>query len=131
LNDIRASFAMVGADALRWGPFAIARGITFVSNHDLRDDLPAVRAPTLLVWGERDRLVPPRVAAEWQWLLPAARIARLSCGHVPMLEAPRELAGCMLGFLDEGPADDGRDQAGTRVVDGMRLAQHDDHPPAG
>ena len=131
LNDIRASSAMVAADAFRWGPSAIARGAVFVSHHDLRDELPAVRAPTLLVWGDRDRLVPTGIAAEWQRLLPTSRLARLSCGHVPMLEASRELAGCMLGFLDEELVDDSSDQVGARGVDGMRLARHDDQPSPG
>jgi pimeloyl-ACP methyl ester carboxylesterase len=128
LNDIRGSFAMVAADALRAGPFALTRGAAFVSNHDLREELPEVRAPTLLVWGDRDRLVPIRIAEEWQQLLPTSRLARLSCGHVPMLEAPDDLAGCMLGFLDEELADDSRDDVGTRVVDRVGLARDDDEP---
>ncbi len=128
LYDIRASFALVASDALRSGPFALVRGTAFVSTRDLRAELPAVRAPTLLVWGVRDRLVPVRIAAEWQRLLPASRLVWLSCGHVPMLEAPRELARCMLGFLDEELADDLGDDVGTRVVDRVGLAGNDDEP---
>jgi pimeloyl-ACP methyl ester carboxylesterase len=130
LNDARASLRMVAADALRSGPSAVARGVVFVSSRDLREELPDVRAPTLLVWGERDRLVPPRIAAEWQRLLPSSRLVWLSCGHVPMLEAPLDLAGCMLGFLDEELADDSRDQVGTRVVHRVGLAGNDDEPPS-
>jgi pimeloyl-ACP methyl ester carboxylesterase len=129
LNDIRMSFPMVASDALRSGPISLARGAAFVSTHDLRTDLPEVGAPTLLVWGERDRLVPVRVAAEWQRLLPTSRLVRLSCGHVPMLEAPGELARYIIGFLDEELVDDSRDQVGARVVNGVRLAGDDDQPP--
>jgi pimeloyl-ACP methyl ester carboxylesterase len=129
LNDIRPSFATVAADALRCGPAGVARGAVFASTHDLRETLPAIRAPTLLVWGERDRLVPIRVAAEWQHLVPSSRLARLSCGHVPMLEMPHDLAECMLGFLDEELLDDGRDHVGTRVVDRVGLTGDDDQPP--
>jgi pimeloyl-ACP methyl ester carboxylesterase len=130
LKDVRPSLATVAADALRAGPFALARGIAFVSTHDLREELRRVRAPTLLVWGERDRLVPVRIAAEWQQLLPASRLTWLSCGHVPMLEAPCDLARCMVGFLDEELVDDSGDQVGARVVDGVGLAGNDDEPPA-
>ena len=119
---------MVAADAFRAGPLALARGAAFVSTHDLRKELPEVWAPTLLVWGERDRLVPVRIAEEWQQLLPTSRLARLSCGHVPMLEAPGDLAGCMLAFLDEELADDSGDQVGTRVVNRVGLAGDDDEP---
>jgi pimeloyl-ACP methyl ester carboxylesterase len=130
LYDIRRSLPMVAADALRAGPLAVARGIAFVSSSDLREELAPVRAPTLLAWGERDRLVPVRIADDWQRMLPNARLVQLSCGHVPMLEAPQELAIRMRDFLDEELADDGRDQVGTGVVDGVGLAGHVNEPPA-
>jgi pimeloyl-ACP methyl ester carboxylesterase len=101
LYDIRASLPMVTLDALRPGVRTLTRGIVFASRCDVRADLPAVRAPTLLVWGERDRLVPIRLAEDWQRLLPGARLVRLPCGHVPLLETPRELAACIHSFLDE------------------------------
>jgi len=129
LKDIRASLATVAADALRCGPSGVARGAVFVSTRDLRETLPAIRTPTLLVWGERDRLVPIRVAAEWQHLIPRSRVASLPCGHVPMLEMPHDLAACMLGFLDEELLDDCRDQVGTRVMDRVGLTGDDDQPP--
>ena len=59
-----------------------------------------IDAPTLLVWGERDKLVPSRLGQEWQRLIPQARLVLLSCGHVPMLEAPAELVAAILSFFD-------------------------------
>ena len=97
---------MLAADALRTGPVDVARGVAFVSGRDLRAELASVRAPTLLVWGERDRLVPLHVAEQWRQTLPDARLAFLQCGHVPMLEAPRQLADSMVTFLDEELADE-------------------------
>ena len=79
---------------------------------DLTVDLASIRAGTLLVWGEDDRLLPERIAAEWLQVLPGARLVRLHCGHVPMWEAPRELASCLLAFLDEELADDLGDEVG-------------------
>jgi pimeloyl-ACP methyl ester carboxylesterase len=128
LYDVRGWLPMVVADAVRTGPLSLAHGIAFVLDCDLRAELPSVRAPTLLAWGERDRLVPARLAEEWQRVLTTSRFARLGCGHVPMLEAPRALADCMLSFLDEELVDDGGDEAGARVVDGVRLTADDDQP---
>ena len=128
LYHIRTRLPMVAADALRTGPLAVAHGIAYVSRRDLREELSTVRAPTLLVWGERDHLVPARIAEEWLRLLPDARLVPLRCGHVPMLEEPHELAARMLAFLCEELADDAGDQLRTRVVDGVGLARNDDEP---
>ena len=130
LYDIRGSLPMIALDAVRTGPLALAHGIRFVSTRDLAAELSAVRAPTLLVWGERDGLVPVQLADEWLRMLPDARLVRLSCGHVPMLEAPGQLAASMLSFLDEELADDPGDELGTGVVDGVRLARDGDEPAA-
>jgi pimeloyl-ACP methyl ester carboxylesterase len=130
LAAIRSWLPMAAADALRLGPLALSRGIVFVSKCDLTPELHSVRAPTLIVWGERDHLVPLWVAEQWQRELRSSRLALLDCGHVPMLEAPRELAASVLPFLEEELADDLGDEVGTRVVDGMRLARNDDQPAA-
>ena len=100
LFDIRRHLPMVVGDAVRTGPVSVARGIALIDRRDLTDELPEISAPTLLVWGERDRLVPSRLAGEWQRLIPQARLVLLECGHVPMLEAPDELAAAMQAFLD-------------------------------
>ena len=105
LYDVRRSLPMLTLDAVRTGPLDVVRGIAFVSDRDLRHELSAIRAPTLLVWGERDRLVPLRIAEEWRQAMVDVRLAYLHCGHVPMLEAPAELAACMLSFLDDELAD--------------------------
>jgi pimeloyl-ACP methyl ester carboxylesterase len=109
LYEVRRWLPMVAADALRTGPVDVLRGIAFVSGRDLRAELSAVRVPTLLVWGERDRLVPLHVADVWHQTLPDARLAYLQCGHVPMLEAPHQLADSMLTFLDQELVDEGSD----------------------
>ena len=126
LYGIRDSMPMVAFDALRAGPLGLARGVALVSSRDLREELPQVRSPVLLVWGEGDYLMPLRLAEEWQRTLQDSRLVRLSCGHVPMLEAPHELVRSMLSFLDEQVADDGGDQVGPGEVDGVRLAGDDD-----
>jgi pimeloyl-ACP methyl ester carboxylesterase len=100
LYDVRGSLPLVAVDALRTGPLAAVLGAAFASTRDLRHELPSVTAPTLLLWGARDTLVHVRTAEEWQASCPNASLSLLPCGHVPMLEAPQDLASGMLSFLD-------------------------------
>jgi pimeloyl-ACP methyl ester carboxylesterase len=60
-------------------------------------------APTLVVWGARDALVPIGGAGWVARALPRARTAVIpGAGHVPMLDRPAELTRELLGFLDPG-----------------------------
>lgn len=121
---------MVVGDAVRAGPVAVLRATSFVWTRDLREELSGVQASTLLLWGDRDRLVPARVADEWHSILPASRIVYVACGHVPMLEAPDEVAAEILAFLGEEVEHDAGDEGRARVVNGVGLARHDDEPSA-
>ena len=62
--------------------------------------IAAIRAPTLLVWGERDHLMPVRLAPAWCEALPDATLLKLPGGHVPMFDAPEELRDAMVSFFD-------------------------------
>jgi len=129
LYDIRAKLPTIVGDAVRAGPVSLLHGIAYVWESDLRGELGGIAAPTLLVWGERDRLVPARVAEEWQLLLPHSHLVRLPCGHVPMWEAPRELLRCLLAFLGDQVQDELGNEERLRVGDRVGLAG-DDHEPA-
>jgi pimeloyl-ACP methyl ester carboxylesterase len=86
-------------DALRTGPLTLWRASGDVVAATL-DDLARVEAPTLIVWGERDRLLPAERAELFRAALPAAQVAVLrGAAHVPMLEAPDELAAALRDFL--------------------------------
>ena len=61
-----------------------------------------LRPPTLVVWGDRDRLVDPRLAPRLAATVPDARLLVLEgVGHVAMLEAPEETARAVLGMVEE------------------------------
>ncbi len=67
---------------------------------DPRPQLAAVRAPTLLVWGAEDRLVPPARAADFAAALPRSETVLLpGIGHVPMEEDPPATAAALRRFL--------------------------------
>ena len=131
LYDIRRRSPTLVSDAARAGPLSLLRGALFAADRDLSLELASVHARTLLVWGEHDRLFPARIAAEWQRILPHSQLVSLRCGHVPMWEAPGELAACLLAFLDEELLDDPCDEIRTGVVDGVRFTRNDDEPTAG
>jgi pimeloyl-ACP methyl ester carboxylesterase len=62
----------------------------------------SVRRPTLVVWGDRDRLVDPRLAPRLAEAVPDSRLLVLEgVGHVAMLEAPERTARAVLGLAEE------------------------------
>ena len=57
-------------------------------------------APTLLVWGKQDAIIPPAYAEEYKRLLPAAQVAYIdACGHDPTVEQPETFAQVAIDFL--------------------------------
>lgn len=69
--------------------------------------LPQIAAPTLLVWGTQDSLIPFSNAAEYLRLLPNARLDSLpGVGHLPQEEAPERGLQQVLPFLAPPRADD-------------------------
>jgi pimeloyl-ACP methyl ester carboxylesterase len=73
-----------------------------MTRYPIRDRLGEIRCPTLVVWGELDRLVPVRDAAEFAWLIPQARkIVYPDTGHLVMLERPARFNADLRAFLKE------------------------------
>ena len=71
-----------------------------MASYPLRDRLARIACPTLIVWGERDRVVPVRDAATFERLIPEARkIVYPDTGHVPMLERPARFNADLRAFL--------------------------------
>jgi pimeloyl-ACP methyl ester carboxylesterase len=60
-----------------------------MAGYPLRDELPKVACPVLIVWGEEDPLVSVRQAEGLKEALPAASLSIYpSVGHLAMVEAP-------------------------------------------
>jgi pimeloyl-ACP methyl ester carboxylesterase len=76
--------------------------------YDFRDRLPEVSAPTLIVWGEEDAIIPVRDANEYERLIPDSRkVVMRDTGHIPMAERPRAFNDVLMEFLSEtGPAEE-------------------------
>jgi pimeloyl-ACP methyl ester carboxylesterase len=66
----------------------------------VRDHIGAIKAPTLILWGEQDRLIPVAAAHAWAKAIPGSRlIVYPDTGHLPMEEEPAETAGVVRAFL--------------------------------
>jgi pimeloyl-ACP methyl ester carboxylesterase len=67
----------------------------------LRDRIHRVSAPAMLLWGERDALVPPVYADEFAGLLKQSeKVLIPDAGHLPQLEQPEPVRQAVLEFLD-------------------------------
>jgi pimeloyl-ACP methyl ester carboxylesterase len=61
--------------------------------------LRRVQCPTLLVWGDHDRLVPPAYGAEYQKHIAGAELKIIKdCGHLPMFEKEAEFVETITKF---------------------------------
>jgi pimeloyl-ACP methyl ester carboxylesterase len=75
----------------------------------------SVRAPTLVVWGDRDKLVDPGLAERLVGVLPDARLQmQEGVGHLAMLEAPEPTARAVLALAEDAAAPVAADQAAAR-----------------
>lgn len=71
-----------------------------IPNRGLAGRLHRVAAPTLLVWGESDRIVPPRYAQDFQAKIATAQVTIIpAAGHLPHLEQPERTTEVVLRFL--------------------------------
>jgi pimeloyl-ACP methyl ester carboxylesterase len=94
-------------DALRTGPATLWRAARDILAGDVREDLRRIRAPTLLIWGERDTLVPPAIGDLLRGEIPGSRLLVLErAAHVPMFDRPKEFNAALLSFLAEKPVGD-------------------------
>jgi pimeloyl-ACP methyl ester carboxylesterase len=92
-------------DALRAGPMTLLRTAHDLVHRELRrDELSAIQAPTLLVWGEGDPMVPARIGTTLRQHIPTARLHIVRRGgHVPMFDQSREFNAAVLAFLEGQP----------------------------
>jgi 4,5:9,10-diseco-3-hydroxy-5,9,17-trioxoandrosta-1(10),2-diene-4-oate hydrolase len=77
-----------------------------LTSYPIRDRLPEIACPTLIVWGTEDRLVPVRDADEFARLIPNARkVVWPQTGHMAMLERPEAFNRLLAAFLAEEPGE--------------------------
>lgn len=66
----------------------------------LQKDIPHLNVPTLLMWGDQDRWIPPTLVSRWQADVPHIQVRIYQgVGHVPMEEIPEQSAHDAHRFL--------------------------------
>jgi pimeloyl-[acyl-carrier protein] methyl ester esterase len=80
----------------------LATGLGWLRDVDLRPLAPLVTAPTLLVHGANDPLMPLAAAEALAALIPGARLATFAdCAHAPFISRPEEFLERVQAFLNE------------------------------
>lgn len=68
--------------------------------HNMRDDLAKIQVPTLLIWGLNDNITPPRVAHEFDRMIPNTELFFIDkCGHAAMMEQANQFNRILSQFL--------------------------------
>ena len=70
--------------------------------HNMSKDLPKMKTPTCIIWGENDTVTPPNVAEEFHNLLPDSELFWIpKCGHAPMMEHPEDFNRILEAWLQK------------------------------
>ena len=89
---------------LMWAMGATSKFIWPIPDKGLKKRIHRVSAPTLIVWGADDRLVPYVYAEEFSRRLADARVHIITgAGHAPHLEHPVSVADLVRDFLTTMP----------------------------
>lgn len=95
-------------ESLEWANTAFLRSLRglarsqFAANRSAWAALRSISVPTLVVWGDRDRLVSPALAPEVAAAIPDSRLLVLhDIGHTAMMEDPETTARAMLALVED------------------------------
>jgi pimeloyl-ACP methyl ester carboxylesterase len=71
-------------------------------DYPVRERLPEIACPTLIVWGEEDKVIPVADASVFEELIPNSRkVIFEDTGHVAMLERPASFNRLLADFMSE------------------------------
>jgi pimeloyl-ACP methyl ester carboxylesterase len=87
---------------LMWAMGATGKFIWPIPDKGLKKRIHRVKAPTLVLWGKEDRLVPPVYADEFAHRIPGARVQTVGdAAHAPQLEQPETVSRMVRDFLGQ------------------------------
>jgi pimeloyl-ACP methyl ester carboxylesterase len=83
-----------------WSLACTGKFVWPVADRGFKHRAHRVAAPTLVVWGDADRIIAPAYAQEFAQRIAGARTALIErAGHLPQLEQPDAVAKAVLAFL--------------------------------
>jgi pimeloyl-ACP methyl ester carboxylesterase len=83
-----------------WSLACTGKFVWPLADRGLKRRIHRIAAPTLIVWGEGDRIADAVYASEFAARIPGARTELIAkAGHLPHLEQPEAVATAVLGFL--------------------------------
>lgn len=92
-------FELVGSNFKTLRILKIARS---AQRHNMRNEVTQITVPTLLIWGLNDNITPPRVAHEFDRLIPNTELHFIDqCGHAPMMEQSEQFNRIVSQFLQK------------------------------
>jgi pimeloyl-ACP methyl ester carboxylesterase len=99
--------AVDAAVAQVWAIGCTTKYLWPIADKGLHKRLHRLSAPTLVIWGEHDALVPPLYAEEFRRRIASCEVLMVpDCGHIPQIEQPETAIESVRAFLDPrgGPA---------------------------
>jgi pimeloyl-ACP methyl ester carboxylesterase len=88
--------------ARNWESLCLYAWHPYMYNPQLKHWLGRIKAPTLALWGESDRIVTPDYGRAYSRLIPGARFELIEkAGHHPEMEQPERFAERVAAFLSE------------------------------
>lgn len=89
-------------DMLRAGPRSLVKALRYTNQSDIREELRRIQVPTLVIWGEKDRLLPLKDGDRLVSELGDARLETIAgARHIPMVSHPARVARLMVDFFGE------------------------------
>lgn len=83
-----------------WSQACTGKFVWPVPDRGLKRRIHRIAAPTLIVWGEADRIAVPAYAKEFEKRINGAKVALVgNAGHLPHLEQPQAVVKAMASFL--------------------------------
>lgn len=99
-GDSKKVRAMISRDVQRTNMESFFRSIDDLRKTDLREELPALKMPTLGIYGARDNIVSPKNADILSRAVPTAEVAMMEKSrHFPMTDEPERFLTVLNEFL--------------------------------
>lgn len=99
---IEEDIALISQPNAKEYSYAVARSLQDAAKQDMRDELKNITCHTLIIWGEKDTIIPPKYAAQWHKAIAGSELVIIpDSGHIPMLETPEIFNKTVEEFIEK------------------------------